>query len=40
VVVNETDLPDQVVREAVDTYIEEHASMPGVNQATRNCGAM
>jgi hypothetical protein len=31
VVVNETELPDSVVREVVGTYIEENASMLGVN---------
>jgi hypothetical protein len=33
-VVNETDLPDSVVTEAVGTYIEEHASVLGVAQGT------
>ena len=31
VVVNETDLPDHVVQEAVETFIEEHSSVLGVN---------
>jgi hypothetical protein len=30
-IVNETGLPDHVVQEAVSTYIDEHASMLGVN---------
>lgn len=33
-VVNETDLPDHVVTEAVGTFFEEHASMLGVGGAT------
>ena len=34
VVVNESDLPDDVVMQAVDTYFEENASVLGANQGT------
>lgn len=39
VVVNETDLPDYIVQEAVETYIEEHASMLGVNMGASHLSA-